>query len=156
MALKTELYDKLRSIGYQLGPFASKDTLSVVLCLHSVVMAEENINVAKLDDLDLRRQLTQHGLRIGPVTNHTRAIYQRKLLEVLTKQSTEGKEDPLEIDEPVLQTKSEKNTLYPNLFDTKPSSPIKPSIYSKKDEPSILRNNYKPAKDYTNNRNTFE
>jgi len=37
MSLKAELQHKLKDLGYELGPFASKDTLSVVMCLHSVV-----------------------------------------------------------------------------------------------------------------------
>jgi len=69
MSLKAELQHKLKDLGYELGPFASKDTLSVVMCLHSVVMADKNINVAKLNDLDLRKNLIQAGLLVGPVTS---------------------------------------------------------------------------------------
>ncbi|CAF1144832.1 unnamed protein product [Adineta steineri] len=151
MSLKLELQHKLKEIGYELGPFASKDTLSVVLCLHSLVMAEKNINVAKLNDLDIRKQLTQHGLLVGPVTNQTRAIYQRKLLEILTNRTTEGQEDEFDTDEPILPTdynKQEKNSLYPNL------SSIKTNSYSKKVEPSVIRHDYKATKD-TSTRNIY-
>ena len=34
MASKTELQRKLREIGYAIGPYASKDTLTIVLRLH--------------------------------------------------------------------------------------------------------------------------
>ncbi|CAF0947159.1 unnamed protein product [Adineta ricciae] len=149
MALKAELHDKLKSLGYELGPFASKDTLSAVLCLHSVVMTQHNINVAKINDLELRRQLMENGLKVGPVTKHTRAIYQRKLLEVLTQQSTECQDDEVEIEEPVVRKDYETKSLYPNIYDTKSSN------YSKKDDSPIIRNNYKPTKDFTS-RNTFE
>ncbi|CAF3098198.1 unnamed protein product [Rotaria sp. Silwood2] len=91
MSVKVELQHQLKEIGYQLGPFTSKDTLSIIRCLHSVVLTEKKINVAKLNDLELRTNLIQRGFLVGPITNHTRAIYQRKLLEVLTNQTTNGK-----------------------------------------------------------------
>lgn len=37
MSNKAELQRKLKEIGYEFGPFASKDTLSNVLRLHSLV-----------------------------------------------------------------------------------------------------------------------
>ena len=37
MSSKVELQRKLNEIGYEYGPFASKDTLSNVMRLHSVV-----------------------------------------------------------------------------------------------------------------------
>ncbi len=37
MSSKVDLQRKLREIGYEIGPFASKDTLSNVIRLHSSV-----------------------------------------------------------------------------------------------------------------------
>jgi hypothetical protein len=37
MSSKAELHHKLNEIGYELGPFAFKDTLSIILRLHSMV-----------------------------------------------------------------------------------------------------------------------
>lgn len=72
-------------------------------------MDNKGIDVAKLSDLTLRKSLTESGLTVGPVTSknivfflsssifrilvldHTRAIYQRKLLEVVTNETSEGK-----------------------------------------------------------------
>ena len=70
-------------------------------------MKNKDVDVAKLNDLDLRKNLTESGLAVGPVTSKkikkkkfchrevflsglTRAIYQRKLLEVLTNETSEG------------------------------------------------------------------
>jgi hypothetical protein len=98
MSSKADLQRKLNEIGYEVGPFASKDTLSNVIRLHSLALQNKGINVAKLNDLALRKNLTESGLAVGPVTNHTRAIYQRKLLEVLTHETSEGHEDEIETD----------------------------------------------------------
>ena len=64
--------------------------------------------MAELSDVELRKTLIKHGLIVGPVTSkcnrvrrgrrsrirfptdQTRSIYQRKLLEVLTDERTEG------------------------------------------------------------------
>ncbi|CAF1945590.1 unnamed protein product [Rotaria magnacalcarata] len=101
MSNKTELQRKLKDIGYELGPFASKDTLSNVLRLHLSASENKGVDVAKLSDLTLRKNLTENGLVVGPVTNHTRAIYQRKLLEILTNETSEGKEDEMDNDIPI-------------------------------------------------------
>ncbi|CAF4084624.1 unnamed protein product [Rotaria sordida] len=82
-----DLQRKLKEIGYEIGPFPSKDTLSNIIRLHSL-------------------SLTEHGLAVGPVTNHTRSIYQRKLLEVLTNETSEGKEDEIETEIPISKTPS--------------------------------------------------
>ena len=37
MSSKVDLQHKLREVGYEIGPFASKDTLSNILRLHSLV-----------------------------------------------------------------------------------------------------------------------
>lgn len=37
MSNKADLQRKLTEIGYDIGPFASKDTLSIVIRLHSLV-----------------------------------------------------------------------------------------------------------------------
>ncbi|CAF0780114.1 unnamed protein product [Rotaria sp. Silwood1] len=96
MSNKVDLQRKLKEIGYEIGPFASKDTLSNVVRLHSLALQNKGVDVAKLSDLDLRKSLTEHGLAVGPVTNHTRSIYQRKLLEILTNETSEGIEDEIE------------------------------------------------------------
>ncbi|CAF3961860.1 unnamed protein product, partial [Rotaria sordida] len=87
MDLTLDLQRKLKEIGYEIGPFPSKDTLSNIIRLHSL-------------------SLTEHGLAVGPVTNHTRSIYQRKLLEVLTNETSEGKEDEIETEIPISKTPS--------------------------------------------------
>lgn len=92
MSNKVELQRKLKEIGYEIGPFASKETLSNILRLHnqaeisklshrwhknafvtlfSLFQAfdEKGIDVAKLNDLDLRRSLTEYNLTVGPVTS---------------------------------------------------------------------------------------
>ncbi|CAF1120217.1 unnamed protein product [Rotaria sordida] len=96
MSNKADLQRKLKEIGYEIGPFASKDTLSNIIRLHSLAVQNKGVDVAKLSDLNLRKSLTEHGLAVGPVTNHTRSIYQRKLLEILTNETSEGKEDEFE------------------------------------------------------------
>jgi len=69
-----------------------------------LVLQNKGVNVAKLNDHDLRKNLTESGHAVGPVTNHTRAIYQRKLLEVLTNETSEGQEDENEIEVPTSST----------------------------------------------------
>ncbi|CAF2513240.1 unnamed protein product [Rotaria sp. Silwood2] len=150
MSVKVELQHQLKEIGYQLGPFTSKDTLSIIRCLHSVVLTEKKINVAKLNDLELRTNLIQRGFLVGPITNHTRAIYQRKLLEVLTNQTTNGQDDEFEIDESIHQTQydiNENNSLYSNSKDFQNV------------EPMIIRHNYKASSSSSRNaskQNTYE
>jgi len=104
MSNKADLQRKLSEIGYEIGSFAAKDTLSNVIRLHLSVLQNKGINVAKLNDHDLRKTLTESGHAVGPVTNHTRAIYQRKLLEVLTNETSEGQEDENEIEVPTSTT----------------------------------------------------
>ncbi|CAF2809008.1 unnamed protein product [Rotaria sp. Silwood2] len=101
MSNKVDLQRKLKEIGYEIGLFASKDTLSNVIRLHSLALQSKGVNVAKLNDLDLRKSLTENGLSVGPVTNHTRSIYQRKLLEILTNETSEGNEDEIEAEIPI-------------------------------------------------------
>ncbi|CAF4915995.1 unnamed protein product, partial [Rotaria socialis] len=43
-----------------------------------------------------------HNLSI--ILDHTRAIYQRKLLEILTNETSEGKEDEMDNDIPISMT----------------------------------------------------
>jgi len=69
-----------------------------------LALQNKGIDVSKLNDLDLRKSLTESGLAVGPVTSHTRAIYQRKLLEVLTNETSEGQEDEIELDIPKATT----------------------------------------------------
>ncbi|CAF1409312.1 unnamed protein product [Adineta steineri] len=88
MSNKVDLQRKLKDIGYEIGQYASKDTLSNVIRLHSLAL-NKGIDVAKLNDLELR---------------HTRAIYQRKLLETITNETTEGQEDMIEVDIPISTT----------------------------------------------------
>ncbi|CAF1101425.1 unnamed protein product [Rotaria sordida] len=161
MSIKVELQQQLKEIGYELGPFTSKDTLSIIRCLHSVVLTEKNVNVAKLSDLELRTNLIQRGFIVGPITNHTRAIYQRKLLEVLTNQTTNGQDDEFEIDESIYQTEydiNENNTSYPNIFRTKYSSGNSNSDNFQTTEPMIIRHDYKATSTSRNSskRNTYE
>lgn len=144
MSGKVELHRHLQAAGYQLGPFASKETLTNVIRLHSAVQAEKHVNVAELSDVELRKTLTKHGLIVGPVTNQTRSIYQRKLLEVLTNEQTEGREDEIESEQSVPRVppkeskpayqyfkepysspfdipSNSKNTVYPNLPGLRPA-----------------------------------
>ena len=89
MSSKVELQRKLNEIGYEYGPFASKDTLSNVMRLHSVVRSlslvslfrsffvdqaveSKGINVAELNDHDLRKSLTESNHTVGPVTSRRR------------------------------------------------------------------------------------
>ncbi|CAF1643987.1 unnamed protein product [Rotaria magnacalcarata] len=155
MSIKAELHYQLKEIGYELGPFTSKDTLSVIRFLHSVVVTEQGINVAKLDDLELRKSLIQHSVIVGPITNHTRAIYQRKLLEALTNQTTEGQDDEFETNENSIQ--------YSNLPPTKESrsaySSENPYLQDFENVASMtIRHNYKAATSSTKSskQNTFE
>jgi hypothetical protein len=104
MSSKADLQRKLSEIGYEVGPFASKDTLSNVIRLHSLALQNTGVDVAKLNDLALRKNLTEKGHAVGPVTSHTRSIYQRKLLEVLTNQTSEGQEDEFEPEAPTSTT----------------------------------------------------
>lgn len=104
MSNKADLQRKLNDLGYAVGPFASKETLSNIVRLHSLTLESTNIDVAKLSDLELRRTLTENSVAVGPVTNHTRSIYQRKLLEVLTNETSEEQEDEIEIDAPISTT----------------------------------------------------
>ncbi|CAF1325571.1 unnamed protein product [Didymodactylos carnosus] len=97
MSSKTELHRKLKEIGYEIGPYASKDTLEIVMRLHSQAV-HKGINVSKLNDLDLRKNLKDYNLTVGPVTNQTRPIYQRKLLELITNEIAEGNDDDMDVD----------------------------------------------------------
>ncbi|CAF1528731.1 unnamed protein product, partial [Didymodactylos carnosus] len=98
MTTKKELQQKLKSTGYDISPYASKDTLAIILRLH-VQAIEKEVNVPQLNDIELRNGLKMHDIPVGPVTSFTRAIYQRKLLEVTTKQTTEGQDDDMEVDD---------------------------------------------------------
>lgn len=110
MSNKVDLQRKLKEIGYEIGPFASKETLSNVLRLHALALETKGIDVAKLTDLTLRKNLTEAGLTVGPVTNHTRSIYQRKFLEVLLNETSEGQEDEQEVQENVSTTPPSRST----------------------------------------------
>jgi hypothetical protein len=52
-------------------------------------------------------------------------------------------EDEFETDEAIVQT--EKNSLYPNLYSTKPLASTKTNSYSKTDESVVIRHDYKPS-----------
>jgi hypothetical protein len=110
MSSKVELQRKLKEIGYEIGSFASKDTLSNIMRLHLLAVENKDVDVAKLNDLALRKNLTESGLVVGPVTSHTRSIYQRKLLEILTNETSEGQEDEIEIDERISSTPPPRTT----------------------------------------------
>ena len=86
MSSKADLQRKLSEIGYEIGPFASKDTLSNVIRLHLLVrkfislwflliifihqvLQNKGVDVAKLNDLDIRKNLTENGYPVGPVTS---------------------------------------------------------------------------------------
>jgi len=98
MTTKVDLQQKLKEIGYDISPYASKDTLSIIIRLHKQAV-ENGANVAAMDDIQLRKDLKDYGVEIGPVTSHTRAIYQRKLLELIMKETTEGNDDEMETED---------------------------------------------------------
>ncbi|CAF0940191.1 unnamed protein product [Adineta ricciae] len=126
MSNKVDLHRKLKEIGYEIGAFASKDTLSNVMRLHQLAEEDKGVNVAKLSDHELRKSLVDNGLAVGPVTSHTRSIYQRKLLEVLTNETTEGQEDVTEIELPSSTTsppRSTRNSIIREENGLAPSSP---------------------------------
>jgi len=126
MSNKVDLQRKLKEIGYEIGPFASKETLSNVLRLHALALETKGIDVAKLTDLTLRKNLTEAGLTVGPVTNHTRSIYQRKFLEVLLNETSEGQEDEQEVQETLSTTPPSRSTRSSIVRDTSTtSSPVR-------------------------------
>jgi len=57
---------------------------------------EKGIDVPKMNDHELRTNLNEYNIIAGPVVNHTRAIYQRKLLEAITNENSEGADDEVE------------------------------------------------------------
>ncbi|CAF1352073.1 unnamed protein product [Adineta steineri] len=141
MSNKVDLQRKLKDIGYEIGQYASKDTLSNVIRLHSLAL-NKGIDVAKLNDLELRTNLIENGLTVGPVTGHTRAIYQRKLLETITNETTEGQEDMIEIDIPVSTTpppRATRSSLLRN-EDVSILSPTTRSLMHEFQEPRIPLN----------------
>ncbi|CAF3215708.1 unnamed protein product [Rotaria sp. Silwood2] len=95
MSTKQELQLKLKTFGYDLNPYTSKETLINLLCLHSKAV-EKGINVPKMNDHELRCCLNEYNIIAGPVISHTRAIYQRKLLEAVTNENSEGADDEIE------------------------------------------------------------
>ncbi|CAF5099792.1 unnamed protein product, partial [Rotaria sp. Silwood1] len=88
MSTKQDLQLKLKTFGYDLNPYTSKETLTNLLRLHSKAV-EKGINVPKMNDHELRCCLNEYKITTGPVINFTRAIYQRKLLEAITNESSE-------------------------------------------------------------------
>lgn len=71
---------------------------------------EKGIDVSKMNDHQLRVNLNDHNITAGPVIGkslmrwnafdfwifilgYTRAIYQRKLLEAITNENSEGKDE---------------------------------------------------------------
>ncbi|CAF0943750.1 unnamed protein product [Adineta ricciae] len=111
MSTKHELQLMMKTYGYDLNTFTSKETLMNLLHLHSKAL-DKGIDVPKMNDHELRRSLNEHNIVAGPVigkqfllnqtyTNilkigHTRAIYQRKLLEAITNENSEGADDDTE------------------------------------------------------------
>ncbi|CAF1191536.1 unnamed protein product [Rotaria sordida] len=95
MSTKSELQLMLKKFGYDLNPYTSKETLTNLLRLHSKAL-EKGINVPKMNDHELRCCLNEYNITAGPVINHTRAIYQRKLLEAITNENSEGADDEVE------------------------------------------------------------
>lgn len=95
MANKHELQLTMKTFGYDLNPFTSKETLVNLLRLHSTAL-EKGIDVPKMNDHELRTRLNEYNIIAGPVVNHTRAIYQRKLLEAITNETSEGADDEIE------------------------------------------------------------
>jgi len=57
---------------------------------------KKGIDVPKMNDHELRCSLNNHNVITGPVVGHTRAIYQRKLLEAITNENSEGADDEME------------------------------------------------------------
>ncbi|UJR37570.1 hypothetical protein I4U23_030271 [Adineta vaga] len=95
MSTKHELQLIMKTYGYDLNPFTSKETLMNLLHLHSKAL-EKGIDVSKMNDHELRCGLNERNITAGPVIGHTRAIYQRKLLEAITNESSEGADDEVE------------------------------------------------------------
>jgi len=95
MVTKHELQLTMKTFGYDLNPFTSKETLINLLRLHSKAL-EKGIDVPKMNDHELRCSLNDHNVIAGPVIGHTRAIYQRKLLEAITNENSEGADDEIE------------------------------------------------------------
>ncbi|CAF4183468.1 unnamed protein product, partial [Rotaria magnacalcarata] len=52
-----------------------------------------------MNDHELRSKLNQYNVAAGPVINYTRAIYQRKLLEAINNENSEGADDEIDDDE---------------------------------------------------------
>jgi hypothetical protein len=81
MATKQELQLTMKSFGYDLNPFTSKETLVNLLRLHSKVRRmkwknhnnfffqalEKGIDVPKMNDHQLRGSLNDHNVVAGPV-----------------------------------------------------------------------------------------
>ncbi|CAF1268465.1 unnamed protein product [Adineta ricciae] len=95
MSTKHELQLMMKTYGYDLNTFTSKETLMNLLHLHSKAL-DKGIDVPKMNDHELRRSLNEHNIVAGPVIGHTRAIYQRKLLEAITNENSEGADDETE------------------------------------------------------------
>ncbi|CAF1340372.1 unnamed protein product [Adineta steineri] len=92
---KHDLQLMMKTYGYDLNPYTSKETLVNLLHLHSKAL-EKGIDVPKMNDHQLRCSLNEHNVTVGPVISHTRAIYQRKLLEAITNEISEGADDEIE------------------------------------------------------------
>ncbi|CAF4277709.1 unnamed protein product, partial [Rotaria magnacalcarata] len=88
----------LKTYGYHLNPYTSKETITNLLRLHSKAL-EKGIDVPKMNDHELRSKLNQYNVAAGPVINYTRAIYQRKLLEAINNENSEGADDEIDDDE---------------------------------------------------------
>lgn len=95
MANKQELQLTMKNFGYDLNPFTSKETLVNLLRLHAKAL-EKGIDVPKMNDHELRTSLNEYSVIAGPVVNYTRAIYQRKLLEAISNENSEGADDEIE------------------------------------------------------------
>ena len=81
--------------------------------------------------------------------DHTRSIYQRRLLEVLTNETTEAEEYDENDYTPPSSPISNENKLYPDLNERKNFSYGLPKQY---DEPLTIRNDYRAT---TSTRNTY-
>jgi hypothetical protein len=82
MSTKHELQLMMKTFGYDLNPFTSKDTLINLLRLHSKVRKnterfrkncfvfqalERGIDVPKMNDHEFRTSLNEHNIAAGPV-----------------------------------------------------------------------------------------